>query len=175
MLHELVRVALKSTSVPLTLGNITAAAEVYEYLTGRLTSLHASHTPPSERVAFLYRELGERRQHEAMVGRGAGSSSVGAVDAGAGAGGGAGGASGGGGYAPMYVAALCDIIAHPDFVAICAELTTPTLTRTCGAGRLDRAHPGIDTTAGVGNAVLHHARCAATSLPCATCPSSSAS
>ena len=28
MLHELVRVALKSTSVPLTLGNITAAAEV---------------------------------------------------------------------------------------------------------------------------------------------------
>ena len=105
MLHELVRVALKSTSVPLTLGNITAAAEVYKYLKGRLTSLHASHTPPSERVAFLYRELGERRQHEAMMGRGAGASSVGAVDSGAGTGGGAGGASGGGGYAPMYVSA----------------------------------------------------------------------
>ena len=102
MLHELVRVALKSTSVPLTLGNITAAAEVYKYLTGRLTSLHASHTPPSERVAFLYRELSERRQHEAMVGRSSGSSSVGAVDSGGGGGAGTGGASGGGGLRPQF-------------------------------------------------------------------------
>ena len=153
MLHELVRVALKSTSVPLTLGNITAASEVYKYLTGRLTSLHASHTPPSERVAFLYRELGERRQHEAMLGRGAGSSSVGAVDAGAGAGGGAGGASGGGGYAPMYVAALCDIIAHPDFVAICAELTTNLDAHVAPGISIER----ILAYRGVGAAVLHHA------------------
>ena len=153
MLHELVRVALKSTSAPLTLGNITAAAEVYKYLTGRLTSLHASHTPPSERVAFLYRELGERRQHEAMVGRGAGASSVGAVDSGAGTGGGTGGAAGGGGYAPMYVSALCDIIAHPEFVAICAELTTNLDAHAAPGVSIER----ILAYRGVGAAVLHHA------------------
>ena len=173
MLHELVRVALKSTSVPLTLGNITAAAEVYKYLSGRLTSLHASHTPPSERVAFLHRELGDRRQHEAMVGRGAGSSSVGAVDDGAGAGGGAGGTSGGGGYASMYVAALCDIIAHPDFVAICAELTTNLDAYVAPGVSLERilAYPGTAAWA----PPYCTTRCAATSTLCATCPSFSAS
>ena len=153
MLHELVRVALKSTSVPLTLGNITAAAEVYKYLTGRLAGLYDSHTPPSERVAFLNRELGERRQHEAMVSRGSGSSSVGAVEAGGGGGAGSGGASGGGGYAPMYVAALCDIIAHPDFVAICAELTTNLDAHVAPGVSIER----ILAYRGVGAAVLHHA------------------
>ena len=89
MLHEMVRFALNSTAVPLTLGNIVAAADVYQYLMGRLTALHASHAPPAERAAFLYRELAERRQHEAMTGRG--SASVGTGNAGGGGGGGGGG------------------------------------------------------------------------------------
>merc|ERR1719424_2327612 len=88
-----------------------------------------------------------------MLGRGAGSSSVGAVDAGSGAGGGAGGASGGGGDALMYVAALCDIISHLDFVTICAELTTNLDAHVAPGISIER----ILAYRGVGAAALHHA------------------
>ena len=120
LLLELVRGALKSSTAQLSLGNVSAAAEVYKYLVGRLRDLHASHTPPSERVTFLFGELSERRKHEAMS---RSSLAAGSADSGpGGVPGGAGGAGNGGmGYAPMYVGLLCDIMADPEFVGTCAE------------------------------------------------------
>ena len=57
------------------------------------------------------------------------------------------------GYAPMYVGMLCDIMADPEFVGVCAEIEI----------NLDaKAAPGISIERvlayrGVGHAVLHHA------------------
>ena len=94
MLPELVRAALKAPTAQLSLGNVNASSEIYKYLTGRLIVMHASHTPPSDRVAFLARELEERRKHEQMS-RGD-LSAVASEGAGGGGAGGGGAGSGGG-------------------------------------------------------------------------------
>lgn len=152
-LLELVRAALKSNTAVLTLGSISAAAEVFQYLLARLTALHELHSPHAERIAFLHRELTDRRAHEftSRGSSGGGGADAGAGGAGGGAGGG-GGAAGGHGYAPMYVGALCDILASPEFVAICEELALNFDAHVAPGVSIER----ILAYRGVGAAILHH-------------------
>ena len=146
---ELMRAALKQPNAPLTLTGMASAASAFEYLLPRLDVLLESNTPPSDRVAFLLLQLGERRQHEATA-RGSSALSSGAVGAAASS---ASAGGGGGGYSALHVAKLCDLLADSDFLAICAEIVA----------NLDaQAPPGLSIELifayrGPGAAILHHA------------------
>ena len=153
MLLELVRVALKSPTAALSLGNVAAAAEHYKYLTGRARDLHSSHKPVSERVTFLSSELRDRNAQEGMNRGGMSSADGVSTFTGAGGGANAGGSSGGMGYASMYVSSLLDLIADPAFILVCSELSSNLDAHASPSVSIER----ILEYRGTGAAVLHHA------------------
>ena len=79
-----------------------------------MRDLQVAHKPPSERVTFLMGELADRRRHESAS-RNSSAQAQGSPGSAA-AGPGAGGSTG---YAQMYVGALCDTLADPQFIALC--------------------------------------------------------
>ena len=147
---ELMREALKQPTAPLTLTGMSSTASAFEYLMPRLEGMLESSTPASDRCAFLLTQLRERRLHEATA-RGSSAASIGAVGAVASPFASPGG--GGGGYAPMHVPKLCDLLADTAFLACCAEVIS----------NLDaQAPPALSIELilgfrGPGAAILHHA------------------
>ena len=152
LLLELVRAALGSATAQLTLGNVAAAAELYNYLQGRLAALAASHAPPSDRVAFALTTLKERAQLVQQATRGGGGSGGGGGQPGGGGGGG-GSTAGNMGYAAMYVAVLLSVLANSEFISIVAELTANLDAHLDPNISIDR----ILQYRGIGHAILQHA------------------
>ena len=146
---ELVRAALLQPTAPVTLTTLESASKVFLYLAPRLGAMHSANAPAADRCAFLMEELAQRRKHEGAarggISGGEGASSTPGTSSTTGA--------GGGGYAAIHVAKLCDILADPEFIALCGEVTTNLDAQLAPAVSIEL----ILASRAKGSAILHHA------------------